>query len=92
MGLLNLQHTNPAITALDHQLIVEGGEGGGFKNAKDVSTMVLVPQVVEAVDVPVVAAGGIMDGRTMAAAFALGAAGGVDQLAEVAGEDQETRR
>ncbi|SEJ14522.1 enoyl-[acyl-carrier protein] reductase II [Sphingomonas sp. OV641] len=56
-------------------LIVEGGEGGGFKNAKDVSTMVLVPQVVEAVDVPVVAAGGIMDGRTMAAAFALGAEG-----------------
>lgn len=37
--------------------------------------MVLVPQVVEAVDVPVVAAGGIMDGRTMAAAFALGAEG-----------------
>jgi enoyl-[acyl-carrier protein] reductase II len=56
-------------------LIVEGGEGGGFKNAKDVSTMVLVPQVVAAVDVPVVAAGGIMDGRSMAAAFALGAEG-----------------
>lgn len=56
-------------------LIVEGGEGGGFKNAKDVSTMVLVPQVVAAVDVPVVAAGGIVDGRSMAAAFALGAEG-----------------
>ena len=56
-------------------LIVEGGEGGGFKNPKDVATMVLVPQVAAAVDVPVVAAGGIMDGRTMAAAFALGAEG-----------------
>jgi enoyl-[acyl-carrier protein] reductase II len=40
-----------------------------------VSTMVLVPQVVAAVDVPVVAAGGIVDGRSMAAAFALGAEG-----------------
>ncbi|MBZ6377408.1 nitronate monooxygenase [Pacificimonas flava] len=56
-------------------LIVEGGEGGGFKNPKDVSSMVLIPQVCEAVDVPVVAAGGIMDGRTMAAALALGAEG-----------------
>jgi len=56
-------------------LIVEGGEGGGFKNPKDVASMVLIPQVCEAVDVPVVAAGGIMDGRTMAAAFCLGAEG-----------------
>lgn len=56
-------------------LIVEGGEGGGFKNPKDVASMVLVPQVCEAVDVPVIAAGGIMDGKTMAAAFALGAEG-----------------
>jgi enoyl-[acyl-carrier protein] reductase II len=56
-------------------LIVEGGEGGGFKNAKDVASMVLIPQVCEQVKVPVVAAGGIMDGRTMAAAFALGAEG-----------------
>lgn len=56
-------------------LIVEGGEGGGFKNPKDVASMVLIPEVCEAVDVPVVAAGGICDGRTMAAAFALGAEG-----------------
>ena len=56
-------------------LIVEGGEGGGFKNPKDVASMVLIPQVCEAVDVPVVAAGGIVDGRSMAAAFALGAEG-----------------
>ncbi|MFN3313328.1 MAG: NAD(P)H-dependent flavin oxidoreductase [Hyphomonas sp.] len=56
-------------------LIVEGGEGGGFKNAKDVASMVLIPQVCEHVSVPVVAAGGIIDGRSMAAAFALGAEG-----------------
>ncbi|MDP1556638.1 MAG: nitronate monooxygenase, partial [Hyphomonas sp.] len=54
---------------------VEGGEGGGFKNPKDVASMVLIPQVCEKVSVPVVAAGGIMDGRSMAAAFALGAEG-----------------
>src|SRR3990167_4701613 len=64
-----------AIDAGVDGLIVEGGEGGGFKNAKDVASMVLIPQVCEQVSVPVVAAGGIMDGRTMAAAFALGAEG-----------------
>jgi enoyl-[acyl-carrier protein] reductase II len=64
-----------AIEAGVDGLIVEGGEGGGFKNPKDVASMVLIPQVCEKVAVPVVAAGGIMDGRTMAAAFALGAEG-----------------
>lgn len=54
-------------------LVVEGSEGGGFKNPSDVSTMVLLPLVASKVDVPVVAAGGFVDGRTMAAAFALGA-------------------
>ena len=56
-------------------LVVEGGEGGGFKQSRDVSTMVLLPLVCGAVDVPVVAAGGIADGRSMAAAFVLGAEG-----------------
>lgn len=56
-------------------LVVEGGEGGGFKNPRDVATMVLVPLVVSRVDVPVIAAGGICDGASMAAALALGAAG-----------------
>lgn len=56
-------------------LIVEGGEGGGFKNPQPVSSMVLLPLVRENVDVPIIAAGGIADGRTMAAAFALGAEG-----------------
>lgn len=54
-------------------LIVEGGEGGGFKNPRDVSTMVLLPLVRSKVDVPIVAAGGFLDGASMAAAFALGA-------------------
>jgi enoyl-[acyl-carrier protein] reductase II len=56
-------------------LIVEGGEGGGFKNPRDVSTMVLLPLVCSKVSVPVIAAGGITDGVSMAAAFALGAEG-----------------
>ena len=54
-------------------LVVEGAEGGGFKNPRDVSTMVLLPLVCSTVKVPVIAAGGIADGRSMAAAFALGA-------------------
>jgi enoyl-[acyl-carrier protein] reductase II len=56
-------------------LVVEGGEGGGFKNPRDVSTMVLLPLIASKVDVPIVAAGGITDGVSMAAAFALGAEG-----------------
>lgn len=56
-------------------LVVEGGEGGGFKNPREVSTMVLLPLVRSKVDVPIIAAGGIVDGPTMAAAFALGAEG-----------------
>ncbi|MCU1356906.1 MAG: nitronate monooxygenase [Acidimicrobiales bacterium] len=56
-------------------LVVEGGEGGGFKNPRDVASMVLLPLVRSIVDVPIVAAGGICDGPTMAAAFAMGAEG-----------------
>jgi len=56
-------------------LIVEGGEGGGFKNPKEVSSMVLLPLVRSKVDVPIIAAGGFVGGETMAAAFALGAEG-----------------
>lgn len=56
-------------------LVVEGGEGGGFKNPKDVSTMVLLPLIRSKVDVPIIAAGGFVDGQSMAAAFALGAEG-----------------
>ncbi len=54
-------------------IVAEGTESGG--HVGEVTTIVLVPQVVDAVDVPVVAAGGIADGRGLAAAFALGAEG-----------------
>jgi enoyl-[acyl-carrier protein] reductase II len=56
-------------------LVVEGGEGGGFKNPRPVATMVLLPLVASKVGVPIIAAGGMVDGRTMAAALALGAEG-----------------
>lgn len=56
-------------------LIVEGGEGGGFKNSNEVSTLVLLPLIRSKVDVPIIAAGGFVDGASMAAAFALGAEG-----------------
>lgn len=54
-------------------LIVEGSEGGGFKNPEEVSLMVLLQAIRDKVDVPMVAAGGTVDGRGMAAAFAVGA-------------------
>jgi nitronate monooxygenase len=63
-------------------IIAQGWEAGGHRGTFDISfedfgvgTMALVPQVVDAVDVPVIAAGGIADGRGIAAAFALGASG-----------------
>ena len=71
----NLAGALKAVDAGVDGLIVEGGEGGGFKSPRPVSTMVLLPLVVSKVDVPVIAAGGFVDGATMAAAFALGAEG-----------------
>jgi enoyl-[acyl-carrier protein] reductase II len=64
-----------AVAAGVDGLVVEGGEGGGFKNPRDVATMVLLPLVASKVQVPIIAAGGITDGWGMAAAFALGAEG-----------------
>ena len=54
-------------------VIVQGGEGGGHTGA--VATTLLLPQVVDAVDIPVIAAGGFFDGRGLVAALAYGAAG-----------------
>lgn len=71
----NLRAALKAVAAGVDGIVAEGGEGGGFKSLRDVATMVLLPLVCSKVDVPVIAAGGITDGRSMAAAFALGAEG-----------------
>ena len=70
-----LRAARKAVDAGVDGLVVEGGEGGGFKSPRPVSTQVLLPLVRSAVDVPIIAAGGICDGASMAAAFALGAEG-----------------
>lgn len=56
-------------------LVVEGAEGGGFKNPEEVSTLVLLQAIRRITGIPLIAAGGIADGKGMAAAFALGADG-----------------
>ncbi len=56
-------------------VIAEGSEGASFKSRDEISTIVLVPQVVDATGLPVIAAGGLGDGRGLAAALCLGAIG-----------------
>lgn len=56
-------------------VVAEGFEAGGHNGIDEITTLCLVPQVADAVRVPVIAAGGIADGRGMAAAMALGAGG-----------------
>jgi len=56
-------------------IAAEGFEAGGHNGIAEITTLCLVPQVVDAVDIPVIAAGGIADGRQIAAAFTLGAEG-----------------
>jgi enoyl-[acyl-carrier protein] reductase II len=70
-----LKGAEKAVDAGVDGLVVEGSEGAGFKNPRDVASMVLLPMVASRVDVPIVAAGGIADGASMVAAFALGAEG-----------------
>jgi enoyl-[acyl-carrier protein] reductase II len=70
-----LRAAQKAVDAGVDGLVVEGGEGGGFKNPRPVSSLVLLPLIRSKVDVPIIAAGGICDGASMAAAFALGAEG-----------------
>lgn len=70
-----LASAKKAVDAGVDGLVVEGVEGGGFKNRFGASSMVLLPLVAAHVDVPIVAAGGICDARSMAAAMVLGAEG-----------------
>ena len=56
-------------------IVAEGFEAGGHNGRDEITTMVLIPEVVDAVKIPVIAAGGIANGRQMAAAMALGACG-----------------
>jgi enoyl-[acyl-carrier protein] reductase II len=56
-------------------VVAEGFEAGGHNGMDEITTFCLVPQVVDAVEIPVIAAGGIATGRQAAAAFALGAEG-----------------
>ncbi|MUL47039.1 nitronate monooxygenase [Mycobacterium sp. CBMA293] len=70
-----LADAKKAVDAGVDGLVVEGVEGGGFKNRFGASSMVLLPLIADHVDVPIVAAGGICDARSMAAAMVLGAEG-----------------
>ena len=80
-GLLHLhkvgavRHARKAVEAGVDAVIASGFEMGGHTHARPVHTMVLAPQVLGSVEVPVVVSGGIFDGRGLAAALAMGAAG-----------------
>ena len=56
-------------------LVVEGTEGGGFKSPEEVGLLVLIQSIKQNLDIPIIAAGGLVDGAGMAAVFAAGAEG-----------------
>jgi NAD(P)H-dependent flavin oxidoreductase YrpB (nitropropane dioxygenase family) len=80
-GMLHLhkvgavRHARKAAAAGVDMVVASGAEMGGHTHERPVHTMVLAPQVIAAVDVPVIVSGGIFDGRGLAAAVAMGAAG-----------------
>jgi enoyl-[acyl-carrier protein] reductase II len=68
-----VKHARKAAEAGCDAVVAEGFEAGGHNGIDEITTLTLVPQVVDAVSLPVIAAGGIADGRGMVAAMALGA-------------------
>jgi enoyl-[acyl-carrier protein] reductase II len=79
---IKVMHVSPSATLAEKAaeagvdaVVAEGIEAGGHDGFEEITTMALVPQVVKRVDVPVVAAGGIADGKGFVAALALGAKG-----------------
>jgi len=83
----NVSNAVKAASAGVDAVIAEGSESGGMQGFNGASTMVLTPMVVDAVDVPVVAAGGIGDRRGYQAAFVLGAVGVQIGTAFIAAEE-----
>jgi enoyl-[acyl-carrier protein] reductase II len=82
----SLDTAKEAVDAGVDGLIVEGIEGAGLRGKSEVATMVLLPLIAQKIDIPLITAGGIADGASMAAAFALGAEGvqmGTRMLASV---------
>ncbi|MFB9769345.1 nitronate monooxygenase [Lactiplantibacillus modestisalitolerans] len=71
--IASVHHAHKMVAAGADAVVAEGQESGG--HIGQTSTMALLPQVVDAVDIPVVGAGGVGDGRSIAAMFALGASG-----------------
>ncbi|MBD7965566.1 NAD(P)H-dependent flavin oxidoreductase [Fictibacillus norfolkensis] len=71
----SVYHAKKAEAAGADLLVAEGYEAAGLNSPYETTTMVLLPQVSKSVQIPVIAAGGIADGSSMAAAFALGAQG-----------------
>jgi len=73
--IASVKHALKAQDAGCDAVVAEGFEAGGHNGIDEITTFCLVPQVVDALEIPVIAAGGIATGRQIAAAFALGAEG-----------------
>jgi len=73
--ITNYNTTSYTIPGYNGNIVAEGFEAGGHNGKDETTTLCLIPQVVDTVTIPVIAAGGIADGRSMLAAMALGAEG-----------------